>query len=83
MKKINVTKEQLCRLKRQMLSSDGILGTGSYEMAWKLGWPGFAGGLDHIRHTLWSLTIVDRGVSGSGYVRDNTTEFVVPVEERE
>lgn len=54
----------------------GING-GDFCAACYYGFPGFAGGLDHVERSERSITIVDRGMSGAGGYRDNTTKFVV------
>lgn len=81
MKTIRVTKAQLDKMIDQ-ICNDGDWEDGPFETANALGFSGFAGGLDHVEHNTWSLKIIDRGVSGSGYERDNSTKFVVPVKER-
>ena len=81
MRTIRVTKQELDQMIDQ-ICDDGDFEDGPYETAFALGFPGFAGGVDHVERGQWSLKIIDRGVSGSGYERDNSTKFVVPVKNR-
>lgn len=73
------------------LETDGQMGPdddwtfdGPFAAAWDAGFPGFAGGLDHIEITRrgWGVLIVDRGMSRGNRVNDNSTEFFVPKAER-
>ncbi|MCP4229421.1 MAG: hypothetical protein GY771_04650 [bacterium] len=66
---IKVSQEQLEEIKIGLNDT-----TQPYAVACKYGFYGFAGGLDHIEETINSVTIIDRGLSGTHY-SDNTTKF--------
>lgn len=79
MKQIQVTAETLLHLRESLDSTEP---GGPYRLVCRYGFPGFAGGLDHLVDRPWSFDIIDRGLStGSGY-RDNSTRFIVPMAQR-
>ena len=78
--KIDVTAKQIKEISDCL---DGyVADMGPYAAACEYGFPGFCGGEDHIEVSPWSIILVDRGLSGCGRTRDNTTKFVVPMKDR-
>ena len=69
MNAIQVTAEQLKEI-RDCIEGIGPYMDGPYSAACEHGFPGFAGGLDHIVDRPWSFDLIDRGISGGGGDRE-------------